>query len=142
MGRSHSIVSRPYVHILGPKSGGKVPEYSTGFLCIYSWPYVIGNVPMSGGKVPANSTWVPMHIARALWQTGRYQSIVLGPYLYIRGPMSGGKVPEYSTGVLCIYAASYIRWEGPNVLGPMYIYWSLCEVGSSQSIVLGSYVYI
>ena len=65
VGSSYCIVLRPYVHILGPMSGGKVPEYSTGsfvyipgpmlfgkvqqystgFLCIYPGPYVRWEVP-------------------------------------------------------------------------------------------------
>ena len=68
VGMSHRIVLRPYVHILGPMSGGKVPEYSTrlqeyqsGFLC----------------------------------QVGRSQSIVMG--------------------FLCIYPGLYGRWEGTRV---------------------------
>ena len=39
---------------------------------------------MSGGKVPEYRTGVPMFMSRALWQMGRYKSIVMGPYQYIR----------------------------------------------------------
>ena len=40
MGRSQSIVLGSYVYIQGSMADGKVPEYNTGFLCIYPGPYV------------------------------------------------------------------------------------------------------
>ena len=85
-----------------------------------------------------------MYINMALCQVGRYQKIVLGSYAYIPDPMSAGRIPEYRTGVLCIYPGPYVRWEVPRVeyWGPMYISGALCQVGRSQSIVMGSYVYI
>ena len=99
-------------------SGGKVQVYSTG-----SYVYIL--VFMSGEKFPEHSTWVLC--------------------VYV-GPMSGWKVPDNSTGLLCVYPGPYVRWEGPRIkyCGPIYIYisWALCQVGMSQSIVLGSNVYI
>ena len=85
-----------------------------------------------------------MYINRALCQVGRYQKKIMGSYAYIPDLMSGGRIPEYRTGVLCIYPGPYVRWEGPRVeyWGPMYISGALCQVGRSQSIVMGSYVYI
>ena len=76
---------------------------------VYIW------VPMSGRMVPEYSNGVPMYISRALWQMGRYQSVVLGPYLYIRGPRRGGKVQEYSTGFEYMYWVPYVRLEVPRV---------------------------
>ena len=40
MERSESIVLEFFVYIQSPMSGGKVPEFSTGVLCIYPGPYV------------------------------------------------------------------------------------------------------
>ena len=39
VGRSKIIVLGSYAYIPDPMSGGKLPEYSTGVLCIYPAPY-------------------------------------------------------------------------------------------------------
>ena len=107
VGSSYSIVLRPYVHILGPMSGGKVPEYSTG-----SFVYIPG--PMLFGKVLEYSTGVPMYISGSLCQVGRSKSIVLGSNTCIVGHYVRSEGPRvYYTGVLCIYTGSYVRWECP-----------------------------
>ena len=87
---SHRIVLRPYVHMLGPVSGGKVPEYSTGFP-----EYQSGSLCQVGRSQRIVLGFLcTLYISMALWQMGRYESIVLGP-IYISGP--------------------YDRWEGPIV---------------------------
>ena len=40
VGWSQSIIQGSFVNIPGPMSGGKVPEYRSGFLCIYPGLYV------------------------------------------------------------------------------------------------------
>ena len=111
-----------------------------------------------------------MFISQAKCQAGWSQSIVLESYVYILGPMSGGKVQEYSFRSLVYLVGPMSGGKSQSIkvgfyisralcqLGgsqSMYIFWVLCQVGrsksivlglmsgaSSKSIVLGSYVYI
>ena len=76
-----------YVYIMGPMSGRRVQEYSTGVQCIYPGSFVRWKVP----------------------------EYINGFLCIILGLMSGQKVPEDSNGFLCIYTVPFVRWEGPRI---------------------------
>ena len=97
VGRYQKIVLGSYAYIPDPMSGGRIPEYRTGVLCIYPGPYV-------RWEGPRVEYWGPMYISGALCQVGRSQSIVMVfLYIYIQGSVADGKVPVFSTGSLSIY---------------------------------------